>query len=134
MEGDEIEDVSETEGVAEASPNDPDTFPRSYVEELRRESKSHRERSVDAESRADGYARRLHTALVDATGQLASPADLPFDAAHLDDADALNAAIEALLTDKPYLKARRVSGDVGQGVKGERSEQFSLIGALKNLI
>jgi len=52
--------------------------------------------------------------MVAATGRLADPSDLPFDAAHLDDEAALTAAIEDLLTRKPHLTARRPVGDIGQ--------------------
>src|SRR4249919_3487527 len=70
-----------------------ETFPRSYVEELRAENQRYRERG----KRADELARRLHTALVAATGRLADPSDLPFDEAHLADPDALAAAVDDLL-------------------------------------
>ena len=88
-----------------------ETFPRSYVEELRAENQRYRERG----KRADELARRLHTALVAATGRLADPSDLPFDEAHLADPDALAAAIDELLTRKPHMAARKPVGDIGQG-------------------
>ena len=80
-----------------------ETFPRAHVEELRRESQRYRERAIKAEQLADKHAHRLHTELVRATGKLADPTDLPFDEAHLDDPDALAAAVEDLLTRKPHL-------------------------------
>ncbi|HWL96046.1 MAG TPA: hypothetical protein VNP20_01820 [Nocardioidaceae bacterium] len=88
-----------------------ETFPRTYVEKLRRENAGYRERAADR----DQLAERLHTVLVDATGRLADPTDLRFDADHLRDADALTTAIDELLARKPHLASRRVSGDVGQG-------------------
>jgi len=91
-----------------------DTFPRSYVEELRKESARYRERS-------SGLAKRLHTALVAATGRLADPADLDFNDAHLDNPEALEAAIESLLASKPHLASRRPRGDVGQGVRADET-------------
>lgn len=100
---------------------DPDMFPRAYVERLRKQSAGYRERArqVDAaEARADALARRLHTALVAADGRLADPEDLPFDAAHLDDAAAMRNAIAELVEAKPHLKARRVAGDIGAGDRG----------------
>jgi hypothetical protein len=65
--------------------------------------------------KGDAYAQRLHTELVRATGKLADPTDLPFDEAHLDDANALTAALEKLLTRKPHLASRRPTGEIGQG-------------------
>lgn len=95
--------------------NDADeTFPREYVVKLRDESAKHRQRAADR----DTLAERLHVALVTATGRLADPTDLTFDDAHLDDAEALMAAIDDLLARKPHLASRRFVGDVGQGVSG----------------
>lgn len=66
----------------------------------------------------DTVAKRLHAALVAATGRLADPSDLTFDEAHLNDETALIAAINELLTRKPHLASRWVAGDVGQGAIG----------------
>jgi hypothetical protein len=63
---------------------------------------------------ADTYAKRLHTDLVRATGRVADPTDLAFYEAHLDDADALSAAIDELLARKPHLASRRPTGEIGQ--------------------
>jgi hypothetical protein len=106
--------------------DDAETFPRSYVERLRRENKRYREQA----GHADTYARRLHTELVRATGRLADPTDLPFDADHLADADQLDAAITALLDAKPHLAARRPAGDIGQGNRGTAGS-FSLLDTLR---
>ena len=95
-----------------------DTFPRDYVETLRKESADHRTKAKAAEDRADTLAKRLHTELVRVTGKLENAADLPFDAEHLDDDDKLSAAIDALLEDRPYFAKRKVSGDAGQGPRG----------------
>lgn len=89
----------------------PETFPRDYVEKLRKESAGYRDKA----KRADDLAQRLHTALVEATGKLADARDLPFDEAHLDNPDALNGAIQSLLTDRPHLANRKPRGNVGQG-------------------
>lgn len=71
---------------------------------------------ADAEARADKYARALFDARVAATGRLADPTDMPFNAALVDDADALSKAIDALLAAKPHLASRKpVWGDVGAG-------------------
>lgn len=99
------------EETEEGTEEDPETFPREYVEKLRKEAAEHRTRA----QRADDLAGRLHTALVTATGRLADPTDLAYDESHLDDAEALTTAIDELLTRKPHLASRRPSGDVGQG-------------------
>lgn len=90
---------------------EPETFPRSVVEELRTENAANRVKA----KRVDTLSNRLHTALVDGTGRLADASDLPFDEAHLEDADAMNAAITELLERKPHLASRKPRGDVGQG-------------------
>lgn len=90
---------------------EPDTFPRDYVEKLRDESAKYRQRA----QRADGLAQRLHTALVGATGRLQDPSDLPFEESHLDDPEALETAITDLLERKPHLASRKPLGDIGQG-------------------
>lgn len=112
-------------------PADGDTFPREYVETLRKESAEHETNAEAAKDRADALAKRLHTELVRATGRLENAADLPFDTDHLDDDDALSAAIDALLSDRPYFAKRKVVGDAGQGARGGNPEPFSLLDALK---
>lgn len=106
---------------------EPDTFPRDVVEKLRQENGRYRQRA----KQADTLAQRLHTELVRATGRLADPTDLPFDESHLDDPDALAAAVDDLLDRKPHLASRRPSGDIGQGQRGPASAGFSLLGLLK---
>lgn len=91
--------------------DEPDTFPRTYVEELRQENGRYRQRAAQA----DTYAQRLHTELVRATGRLADPTDLPFDAEHLEDGDKLSLALDELLARKPHLSNRKPVGDIGQG-------------------
>jgi hypothetical protein len=102
--------------IGGSSDSEPDTFPRSYVEELREESKSWRLKA----QRADDLAHRLHTELVKATGRLADPTDIPFDETHLDKPEALASAVDELLQRKPHLASRRPSGDVGQGATPSR--------------
>ena len=118
-----IEDIPEpTEGVpgeddtaveAESSDDEtePETFPREVVEKLRQENGKYRRRAA----KADTYAQRLHTELVRATGKLADPTDLPFNEDHLDDPDAMTAAIDDLVTRKPHLASRKPMGEIGQG-------------------
>lgn len=106
---------------------EPDTFPREVVEELRRENGKYRQRA----QRADDLSRRLHAELVRATGRLADPTDLEFDEGHLEDPDALTAAVDDLLARRPHLASRKPAGDIGQGQRGAASEPFSLLGLLK---
>ncbi len=110
----------------ETTEEEPETFPRTYVEKLRDESAKHRTRA----QRADDLAGRLHTALTAATGRLADPSDLPFEESHLDDPDALTAAVNELLARKPHLASRRPSGDVGQGASVP-SDTVDLAGLLR---
>ncbi|KJR08440.1 hypothetical protein [Gordonia sihwensis] len=112
------EDTSET-------PPEGDTFPRAYVEELRQEAAGYRTRVKDLET-------KLHRLQVEQTGALADPADLEFDAAHLEDPEALQAAIEELLAAKPHLKARRFAPDAAaQGAKASASSGVDLLGILR---
>jgi len=118
-----------TEGTeAQNGSDEPETFPREYVERLRREAAGYRDRARDR----DALAERLHVVLVQQTGRLADPTDLPYDAAHLDDEGALTAAVDELLARKPHLTSRRPSGDVGQGATGT-SEDVDLAGMLRGL-
>lgn len=103
--------IEPSEGEPDTSA-EPDTFDRAYVEKLRQENGKYRQRA----QRADDLAKRLHTELVRATGKLADPTDLAFNEDHLGDTESLTSAIDELLTAKPHLAARRITGDVGQGV------------------
>lgn len=114
-------DPEETEEVQ-------DTFSRDYVEKLRQENGKYRQRA----QRTDELAHRLHTALVAATGRLADPTDLEFSEDHLEDPQALDAALEALLTSKPHLAPRRPRGDVGQGITSGSSDTVDLAGILRS--
>lgn len=126
----QTEDVAETTDTepeeTDEAETEPETFPRDYVEKLRKESARYRERA----QQSDSLAARLHTALVAASGRLADPTDLPFDAAHLDDEEALTTAIDDLLGRKPHLASRKPTGDVGQGV-GTPGQTVDLAGLLR---
>lgn len=122
----------------ERQDDDAETFPAAYVRKLRQENKGYRDRAKSAEDRVteleqsnDSLSRELFTARVAATGKLADPADLPYDAHLLDDSDNLTAAIDSLTDAKPHLKARKMFGDVGQGVKGKESAAVDLAGMLR---
>lgn len=112
---------------SEDAEEEPETFDREYVEKLRQENGKYRQRA----QRADDLAGRLHTALVAATGRLADPSDLDFDEAHLDDPEALSAALDDLLDRKPHLASRKPRGSVGQGTSGGDSD-VDLAGLLRS--
>lgn len=116
-----VEETTETEVTETPDTEDtqPETGDQDHVDQLRQETQ-----------RADNLAQRLHTTLVGATGKLADPTDLPFNADHLDDADKLGAAIDELLARKPHLASRRPAGDIGQGAR-PATGTFSLLDALK---
>ena len=107
-----VEDDVQTDN--EQTDEEQDTFPREYVEKLRDENAKYRQRA----QKADDLAKRLHNALVAASGRLADPSDLPYEESHLDDPEALETAISELLAKKPHLGSRKPSGNIGQGVSG----------------
>lgn len=112
----ELEEIPETEQLEEVeeAAETEETFPRKYVEELRDENARYRQRA----GIADELAKRVHRLMVERTGRLADPDDLPFDETHLEDEEALTTAMDALLESKPHLASRRPSGDIGQGASG----------------
>jgi hypothetical protein len=97
-------------------------MPDATPDQLRQAIRSLRDEAAAgrvASKRSDDLGRRLHSELVRASGRLADPSDLQFDPAHLDDPDALSAAVDDLLTRRPHYASRRPTGDVGQGVRGD---------------
>ena len=123
----EAEAEETTQEAPEAAQDDAETFPRDYVEKLRKEAAEARVKA----KRADDLARELFTAKVTATGRLADPSDLAYDEALVADADALNAAIDALLDAKPHLASRTPRGDVGQGPTGGDASHVDLAAMLR---
>ena len=63
--------------------------------------------------------------LVRATGKLADPGDMPFDESHIDDPDALAAAVDDLLARKPHLASRRPTGEIGQGASPQAASSVN---------
>lgn len=108
-------EAQDTQEATEQPQDEQETFPRSYVEELRQENGRYRQRA----QRSGDLAAALWTARVAATGRLADPSDLPMpeDADPLD-SEAVTAAVEELLERRPHLASRRPRGDVGQGMAG----------------
>ena len=123
------ESDAETTGAPGATSGtpEPETFPREYVENLRKENADARVRA----KAADEMARRLHLELVRATGRLADPTDLPFDANHLEDVSILEAALDDLIGRKPHLASRRPTGDIGQGATSI-TDSVDLAGILRS--
>lgn len=102
-----------------ADNEEPETFPLSYVKELRQEAAEHRVRA----KRADELAAALWNARVAATGRMADPTDLPMpDDADPLDVEVVGAAVDELLARKPHLASRRPKGTVGQGVTAPSGE------------
>lgn len=124
-------DTDSADTAGDAPGAQADTFTREYVEGLRKENADHRTKAKAAEERADQLAHRLHAALVRANGTLVDPDALGFDPEHLEDDEKLSAAIEALTEAKPYLKARKVSGDAGQGNRGSADNGVNLLSLLR---
>lgn len=107
-----------------------DTFPREYVEKLRKEAGDARTRA----KRADDLAAALWAAQVAATAQLADPTDLPMpeDVDPLDP-EAARTAVAELLAVKPHLAARVPRGFVGQGQTPTPPAPRSLGGLLRGM-
>lgn len=111
------------------TPGDEETFPRKYVEELRTENGTYRNRAKDAEAKADELAQALWTERVRSLGVLADPADLPYDPEALDDLEQIKAQADELLEAKPHLRTRQITERVGQGERG--AEAISLVELLQ---
>ena len=104
------------EGTPDPDPDDEGTpGDDQHVARLRREAGRYRRRARDAEQRADELARELYSARVAALGELADPADLPYDPELLDDPDGLAVAVAELLDERPHLRSRRIRQRIGQG-------------------
>ena len=111
----------------DASQGNAETFPREYVEKLRKEAAEARLKA----KKADDYAQALFTARVAATGRLADPSDLPFNTDLVDDLPALEAAIDDLLAQHPHYAARTPRGDIGQGITGASGADVDLAAMLR---
>lgn len=129
-EGHETPTLDDQSSEETAIDEEPDTFPRSVVEKLRKENASYREKA----KRAETYAKELFSARVAATGRLADPDDLTFDEALLEDHDALSAAVEELVARKPHLALRKPRGDVGAGALSSDGSSVDLAGILRSRV
>lgn len=135
----DVTDDREKDRVSDATPDvdttdtssedEQETFPRKYVEELRTENGTYRNRAKDAEAKADELAQALWTERVRSLGVLADPADLPYDPEALDDLEQIKAQADDLLASKPHLRTRQITERVGQGERG--AEAISLVELLQ---
>lgn len=118
----------ETEPDAAA---DGDTFPREYVTELRNEAAEHRRHATEQADRAESLARALWAERVAGLHLLADPADLPYDSDKLTDPAAIRAAAEQLLTERPHLRTRKITGPAWQA-ETQPDAGVSLAGLLRS--
>lgn len=123
----------ETTPGDEAGAPGADMFPRSYVTELRQESAGYRKRAEAAETEAAELAQSLHTALVRLDGRLADADDLEIDPEAPLTLEAVAERVTDLLERKPRLSARALSGDIGQGARGDVAGPVDLISMFRNL-
>src|SRR5690625_4447696 len=91
-----------------------DTFPRSYVQRLRERSNGYRLQLRERESEVDKLQRQLFAERLQRLDLVVDHDAVPYDPALLDDDDALQEHVEGLLSAKPYLRKRKVSGNIGQ--------------------
>ena len=110
---------------------DGDTFPRSYVKRLRERSAGYRARAKDAEARTAELERALFTERVRALDVLADPSDLPFDAALLEDSDALRAAADDLVARRPHYRRRGIAAGTGSRDEAGSGPGVSLLGLMR---
>lgn len=110
-----------------------DTFPRPYVEQLRKECATYRKQAEASSAAAEQLRNDLHLALVEIDGRLAVPSDLPpLEGDNALDRSAIAAAIDKLLEARPRLAARALAGDIGQGARGGRGKTVDLIELMRN--
>jgi hypothetical protein len=124
---DESEEDTDDESEDETEEEPEKAFTREYVEGLRADVGRYR-------TRANAYAKRLHTELVKQTGRLADPDLVEFNEEHLSDPEKLTATIDSILEEKPYAKSRRVQGDVDQGKRGDDPESTDILSVIRTLL
>ena len=133
--GDTSQDSQDTPEDSQDTPEDPagDTFPRPYVEQLRKEAATYRKQAEASSAAAEQLRNDLHLALVELDGRLAVPSDLPpLEGDNALDRSAIAAAIDKLLEARPRLAARALAGDIGQGARGARGKTVDLIELMRN--
>ena len=115
------EDPADEDEDEPAGDEDGDTFPRHYVERLRARSAGYRARAKTAEGRAAELERALFTERVRALDVLADPADLPYDGDLLEDPDAMRAAVDALVRERPHYRRRGTADPSSTGSRHRSS-------------
>ena len=117
----------------------PETFPREYVEQLRRENAQHRTRAQRAD---EATARLLDASIASATAGILADADdlrahVPADALVDDDGwpdpERIAEAARALVQRKPHLGDGRPRGDIDQGTRDTDGDGVSLAGMMRRL-
>lgn len=112
--------------------DDDDTFPRSYVQRLRERSNGYRLQLRERESDVDRLQRQLFAERLQRLDLVIDHDAVPYDPALLDDDDALQEHVEGLLAAKPYLRKRKVSGNIGQHSSNSGGSSFSLMDTLRH--
>ena len=101
------------------------------MKRLRERSAGYRARAKDAEARTAELERALFTERVRALDVLADPSDLPFDAALLEDPDALRAAADDLVARRPHYRRRGVAAGTGSREEAAAGSGVSLLGLMR---
>lgn len=110
---------------------DDDTFPRSYVQRLRERSNGYRLQLRERESEVAALQRQLFTERLQRLDLVVDVDAVAFDPALLDEPNALQEHVEQLLDAKPYLRKRKVSGNIGQHSNTSDKGGFSLLDAMR---
>lgn len=127
------DDQREDEDQRDDDQGDDDTFPRSYVQRLRKRSNGYRLQLRERESEVDKLQRQLFAERLQRLDLVVDHDAVPYDPALLDDDDALQEHVEGLLAAKPYLRKRKVSGNIGQhSSNGVGGSSVSLMDKLRH--
>lgn len=108
-----------------------DTFPRSYVQRLRERSNGYRLQLRERESDVAALQRQLFAERLQRLDLVVDVDAVAFDPALLDEPNALQEHVEQLLDAKPYLRKRKVSGNIGQHSNTSDKGGFSLLDAMR---
>lgn len=111
---------------------EPSTFTAEYVKELRDEAASHRVKA----KKVDDANARLTASYATSSGRLVDPSALEFTDALLGDDGLVDpakvtAAIDALVTSKPYLARRTPTVPITQGVQADAINEPGLFALVR---
>lgn len=109
-----------------------ETFSRDYVERLRDRSAGYRLRARESEQRVSELERALFNERLQRLDLVVDVDAVPYDATLLENESDLVEHVERILENKPYLRRRRVAGDIGQHSDRDSRDGFSLLGALRH--